>query len=49
MGEFKTNQDIGMGAMGQLGDFAWLDLDGDGMQDEGEPYTRPCYTHVSVW
>lgn len=37
MGEFKTNQDIGMGAMGQLGDFAWLDLDGDGMQDEGEP------------
>ncbi|MDO5022370.1 MAG: SdrD B-like domain-containing protein [Eubacteriales bacterium] len=37
MGEYKLNQDIGMGAMGQLGDFAWLDLDGDGMQDEGEP------------
>ncbi len=37
MGEYKTNQDIGMGAMGKLGDFAWLDLDGDGMQDEGEP------------
>lgn len=37
MGEYKTSQDIGMGAMGKLGDFAWLDLDGDGMQDEGEP------------
>lgn len=37
MGEQKTGQDIGIGAMGQLGDFAWLDLDQDGMQDGGEP------------
>lgn len=37
MGEKKTGQDIGMGLMGKLGDFAWLDLDGDGMQDMGEP------------
>ncbi len=37
MGEQKAAQDIGMGKMGQLGDFAWLDLDGDGMQDMGEP------------
>lgn len=37
MGEHKIQQDVGMGKMGQLGDFAWLDLDGDGMQDRGEP------------
>ncbi len=37
MGEARINQDIGMGAMGRLGDFAWLDLDRDGMQDAGEP------------
>lgn len=37
MGEKKTEQDIGMGAMGKLGDYAWLDLDKDGMQDSGEP------------
>ena len=37
MGEDKAGQDIGMGAMGKLGDYAWLDLDGDGMQDTGEP------------
>lgn len=37
MGENKKNQDIGMGAMGKLGDYAWLDLDQDGMQDRDEP------------
>lgn len=37
MGETKIAQDVGMGKMGQLGDFAWLDLDGDGMQDMDEP------------
>lgn len=37
MGEHKTNQDIGMGATGKLGDIAWLDLDQDGMQDANEP------------
>ena len=26
-----------MGTLGRLGDYAWLDLDGDGMQDAGEP------------
>lgn len=37
MAEQKAAQDIGMGTLGQLGDFAWLDLDGNGMQDAGEP------------
>ncbi|HSK67945.1 MAG TPA: SdrD B-like domain-containing protein [Candidatus Limnocylindria bacterium] len=37
MGERKAGQDVGIGAMGRLGDFAWLDLDRDGMQDAGEP------------
>ena len=37
MNEDKTAQDIGIGAMGILGDFAWLDIDQDGMQDAGEP------------
>lgn len=37
MAEHKQGQDIGMGTLGQLGDFAWLDLDRDGMQDAGEP------------
>lgn len=37
MAEHKQAQDIGMGTLGRLGDFAWLDLDGDGMQDAGEP------------
>lgn len=37
MGEDKQGQDIGVGTTGKLGDFAWLDSDGDGMQDLGEP------------
>lgn len=37
MNEDKASQDIGMGAMGKMGDFAWLDLDRDGMQDADEP------------
>ncbi len=37
MNEDKAAQDIGMGAMGKMGDFAWLDLDRDGMQDMDEP------------
>ena len=37
MAQHLEDQDIGMGTMGQLGDFAWFDLDGDGMQDAGEP------------
>ncbi len=37
MGEKRAGQDIGMGSMGKLGDIAWLDTDGDGMQDAGEP------------
>ncbi len=37
MAEQLHGQDIGMGAPGQLGDYAWLDLDRDGMQDAGEP------------
>ena len=37
MGQALTQQDIGIGATGRLGDFAWLDTDGDGMQDTDEP------------
>ena len=37
MAENLTDQDIGMGAPAQIGDYAWLDLDRDGMQDAGEP------------
>lgn len=37
MAENLTDQDIGMGSPGQIGDYAWLDLDRDGMQDAGEP------------
>ncbi|MHC1785921.1 MAG: SdrD B-like domain-containing protein [Christensenellales bacterium] len=37
MAEHRGGQDIGMGRTGKLGDFAWLDSDGDGMQDAGEP------------
>lgn len=37
MGQHLAAQDIGMGATGKLGDFAWLDIDGDGMQDTDEP------------
>lgn len=37
MGENKVACDIGIGALGKLGDFVWLDIDEDGMQDAGEP------------
>lgn len=36
MGDERTGMDIGMGAMGQLGDRAWLDENGNGLQDLGE-------------
>lgn len=37
MGEDLSGVDIGMGAMGRIGDRAWLDENGNGMQDIGEP------------
>lgn len=37
MGENKMAQDIGMGTHGGIGDTAWLDLNGNGLQDFGEP------------
>ncbi len=37
MGDDLSGIDIGMGAMGQIGDRAWLDENGNGMQDIGEP------------
>lgn len=37
MGEKSVNNDIGIGAPGKLGDFAWLDLNKNGLQDEDEP------------
>ncbi len=36
MGEEKTGADIGIGAKGEIGDFAWLDENKNGMQDIGE-------------
>ena len=37
MGADMAACDIGIGAMGSLGDTAWLDLNGDGLQDGDEP------------
>ena len=37
MGVNITNADFGFGAKGSIGDLAWLDLNGNGMQDIGEP------------
>lgn len=37
MGEELSGVDIGIGAMGEIGDRAWLDENGNGMQDVGEP------------
>ncbi|MBQ8081556.1 MAG: carboxypeptidase regulatory-like domain-containing protein [Clostridia bacterium] len=36
MGQKLLNCDIGFGAKGAIGDFAWLDENGNGMQDIGE-------------
>ncbi len=37
MGQQMLDADIGMGAMGSIGDTAWLDENGNGLQDIGEP------------
>ena len=37
MGDDMSGMDIGMGAMGTIGDRAWLDENGNGLQDIGEP------------
>lgn len=37
MGSDLSACDIGIGAMGELGDTAWLDLNGNGLQDGNEP------------
>lgn len=37
MGDDMSGMDIGMGAMGKIGDRAWLDENGNGLQDIGEP------------
>ena len=36
MGQDVNTCDFGIGALGKLGDTAWLDENGNGMQDEGE-------------
>ena len=36
-GENNTAQDFGYTGQGSIGDRVWLDLDGDGVQDAGEP------------
>ncbi len=35
--EVDTTQDFGYAGTGSVGDFVWLDLDADGVQDAGEP------------
>ena len=37
MGDDLSGMDIGIGALGSIGDRAWLDENGNGMQDLGEP------------
>ncbi len=37
MGEEYDGFDIGIGMIGSIGDFAWIDLNGNGMQDIDEP------------
>lgn len=37
MGKKVTGMDIGIGSIGRIGDKAWLDTNGNGMQDIGEP------------
>ena len=37
MGRELTGMDIGIGKMGGAGDFVWLDENGNGLQDIGEP------------
>ena len=37
MGENAENCDIGIGAIGAIGDLVWLDSNGNGLQDIGEP------------
>ena len=37
MGDELSGIDVGIGAIGSIGDRAWLDLNGNGMQDIGEP------------
>lgn len=37
MGDDLSGMDIGIGANGRIGDRAWLDVNGNGMQDMGEP------------
>lgn len=37
MGKRVTGMDIGVGSIGKIGDKAWLDENGNGMQDIGEP------------
>lgn len=37
MGDDLSGMDIGIGTMGRIGDLAWLDENGNGMQDTDEP------------
>jgi len=36
-GEDNRNQDFGYRGSGSIGDFVWFDINGDGVQDPGEP------------
>ena len=46
MGEELSGVDIGMGAMGEIGDRAWLDENGNGMQDMDEPSMPGIVIHL---
>ncbi len=36
-GQIRTDQDFGIAGTGSIGDFVWMDRDGDGVQDASEP------------
>lgn len=47
-GENRTDVDFSFAGTASLGDTVWLDLDGDGVQDPGEPGI-PGVTVATVW
>jgi uncharacterized repeat protein (TIGR01451 family) len=45
-GEARTDADFGYFELASIGDFVWDDLDGDGIQDAGEPGIGGVTVHV---
>lgn len=46
-GDVDLSLDAGMFMPGRIGDYVWLDVDGDGMQ--GDPMDEPGIENVGVW